>query len=162
VKTFKLLCVYDMMIFFLKLNCKIWMKWLSEGLWRWRSRVYELWFIFIRLVWIQLLNLRFLTSMSLPLEPSGPPPQLRVALGHGFESRSPRTAGVRLTPWFSSEPKPFQAHFTGHGCLKRFHRSPGEPPASEAKFSPSKVKQSVTFLCLNSVLAPAPVSDAFD
>lgn len=48
--------------------------------------------------------MRFLTSMSLPLELSGPLHQHRAALGRGFESHSLRTASVRLTPWFSYEP----------------------------------------------------------
>lgn len=42
--------------------------------------------------------------MSFPLEPTGPLHQHQVALGRGFESHSLRTVGVRLTPWFLSEP----------------------------------------------------------
>ncbi len=40
--TFKVLCVYDMMLVLLKLNGKMLVKWLSDKLWRYCSCIYVL------------------------------------------------------------------------------------------------------------------------
>ncbi len=137
------------------------MKWLSDGLWRWSSCVYEhFWGTALFRISLNF----FLKNIFINPAPELEVFDINVSSTRTFWSAAsaPGCSGSWVRESFTEDCRcpsysmifiwtktHFQAHFEGHGCLKWFHRSPGEPPTSEAKFSPSKVKQSVTFLCLH-------------